>query len=447
MIPIIILFVLVLIVLLLPLETLHRNAGDGTDNNKAVPAPLPCELQLVETLPIGLSYTQNSPKFMGTYEAWKLLLDKAKLTVDIAAPYWTLRGIDVNDSSTQPGDHIFHRLLANGDGGKPKLRIRIAMNKSQESILHADAKILANYDAAEVVAVKLPNAGVLNAKLWIVDGQHFYLGSANMDWRSLTQVKELGVLAQNCPHLAHDVGKIFNAYWELGSNGDGTIPSQWHWTFDTRYRLGRPMLLNVNKNYTMQAYISSTPVALTTTGRTHDLDAILNVIESAAEFINIAVMDYFPLIINGPNVQFWPPIDNALRRAAVDRGVAIKMLVSWWPNSHPSEDNFLRSLQEFSQVMQHVDIQIRRFIVPVNDELEQIPLIRFSHNSFMVSDKIAYIGASNWTGEFFMHSAGIGLVLADTTLIESTIRTDLFKLFMRDWYSPYSLALKRNLQI
>lgn len=31
--------------------------------------------------------------------------------------------------------------------------------------------------------------GVLHSKFWIVDRKHIFLGSANMDWRSLTQVK------------------------------------------------------------------------------------------------------------------------------------------------------------------------------------------------------------------------------------------------------------------
>ena len=45
--------------------------------------------------------------------------------------------------------------------------------------------------AAEVRSVnftRLLSAGVLHTKLWLVDGRHFYIGSANMDWRSLTQV-------------------------------------------------------------------------------------------------------------------------------------------------------------------------------------------------------------------------------------------------------------------
>lgn len=31
-------------------------------------------------------------------------------------------------------------------------------------------------------------SGVLHTKFWVVDKRHIYIGSANMDWRSLTQV-------------------------------------------------------------------------------------------------------------------------------------------------------------------------------------------------------------------------------------------------------------------
>ncbi len=44
---------------------------------------------------------------------------------------------------------------------------------------------------AEVKGVDLQSitGGILHTKLWVVDKKHMYLGSANMDWRSLTQVR------------------------------------------------------------------------------------------------------------------------------------------------------------------------------------------------------------------------------------------------------------------
>lgn len=35
---------------------------------------------------------------------------------------------------------------------------------------------------------KMLGAGVLHTKMFLIDKKHFYVGSANMDWRSLTQV-------------------------------------------------------------------------------------------------------------------------------------------------------------------------------------------------------------------------------------------------------------------
>lgn len=37
---------------------------------------------------------------------------------------------------------------------------------------------------------RLVGAGIMHTKMWVVDQKHFYVGSANMDWRSLTQVNE-----------------------------------------------------------------------------------------------------------------------------------------------------------------------------------------------------------------------------------------------------------------
>ncbi len=45
------------------------------------------------------------------------------------------------------------------------------------------------------------------------------MGSANFDWRSLTQVKEMGILVKDCPRLAQDMAKIFDVYWALGGDG------------------------------------------------------------------------------------------------------------------------------------------------------------------------------------------------------------------------------------
>lgn len=326
-----------------------------------------CNISLVESIPIGLNFTPGSPKFMSTFEAWQLLLNQSTSTLDIGSFYWTLRGEDTgfNHSSATPGEEIFNRLLSNGYGDGPKIKIRIAQSTPSRVSPDLETQILASYGAAEVVTVDFPKylgSGVLHTKLWIVDGKHFYLGSANMDWRALTQVKEMGVLGQNCPQLTSDLAKIFKAYWYLGSNPTARIPSSWPYEYNTDYNQDQPMLLNIKKDntssYIMQGFAASAPPPLTAAGRTHDLDAILQTINSALQFVHISVMDYFPLILFGPRLQYWPAIDNALRTAAVERGVSVKLLISQWQHSDPSENNYLASLQDLSMTSRHIDIQI-----------------------------------------------------------------------------------------
>lgn len=65
----------------------------------------------------------------------------------------------------------------------------------------------------------------------------------------------------------------------------------------------------------------------------------------------------------------------------------------------------------------------------------------------MVTDCTAYIGTSNWSADYFINTAGIGLVLEETNQMDSnetiqTIRSDLASVFERDWNSPYAIDLK-----
>ena len=52
--------------------------------------------------------------------------------------------------------------------------------------------------------------------------------------------------------------------------------------------------------------------------------------------------------INGLNTRFWPVIDDALRRAAVERGVAVRVLASHWPSTRKDMPHWLRSLADIS---------------------------------------------------------------------------------------------------
>lgn len=143
---------------------------------------------------------------MSTFDAWNQLIKMSNKTIDIGSFYWTLRGADFyNHSTAWQGEQIFDNIL--NAGTKRDIKIRIAQSKPSSVSPNIDTEILVKRKAADVRSVDFPRlvgAGVLHTKFWIVDDEHFYVGSANMDWRSLTQVYNRWgglVKAQNIHYL------------------------------------------------------------------------------------------------------------------------------------------------------------------------------------------------------------------------------------------------------
>lgn len=87
------------------------------------------------------------------------------------------------------------------------------------------------------------------------------------------------------------------------------------------------------------------------------------------------------------------------------------------------------------------------FIVPVGNH-SNIPFSRVNHSKFMVTDKTAYVGTSNWSEDYFSHTAGVGLIVSQKTPRAqpgaTTVQEQLRQLFERDWSSHYAMDLDRQ---
>lgn len=85
--------------------------------------------------------------------------------------------------------NIFNKLVETGKRG---VKIQVVQNVPSQDYPDTDTADLVAMGVAEVLSLNVselfPDGGILHTKLWVVDGRHFYMGSANMDWRSLTQV-------------------------------------------------------------------------------------------------------------------------------------------------------------------------------------------------------------------------------------------------------------------
>ncbi|KZS12125.1 Phospholipase D3 [Daphnia magna] len=401
-----------------------------------------CQITLVESIPEGLTYPNKTIQ-PSIFDSWLRLIDMAEDSIDIASFYWSLNGEDVvPHPSAWKGELVFKRLKE--AGLERGIQIRIAQNQPSKSAPDEDTSVLESLGAAVVRTLdfsRLIGSGILHTKLWVVDGKHFFVGSANMDWRSLTQVvKELGATVYDCPCLAKDMSKIFEVYWALG-DVNATIPESWPQDLSTRINYTNPLMVALNDTQS-SVYLSSSPPQLCPQGRTSDLESVLHTMDQAHEYINIAVMDYIPAMLYTPHHQFWPDIDNQLRRLAINRGIKIRLLVSHWKHTTPAMVPFLKSLADISNVYPHVDVQVKIFIVPAfSPDQEKIPFARVNHNKYMVTDKAAYIGTSNWSGDYFISTGGVGLIVNSSESSGQTLQSQLKELFDRDWNSAYAHPL------
>ncbi|XP_039768080.1 5'-3' exonuclease PLD4 [Ornithorhynchus anatinus] len=422
----------------------HCHQGEPPDEGGESPGDNnSCSFVLVESLPLDMPYAASSPEGQPIAQTWGRLLEMARESVHVASYYWSLTGADVgvNDSSSQLGEEILKKLES-----LPARNVSLLVVGSIPTLALAseDLRVLERA-GAQVRRVNLGRLtqGVLHSKFWVVDMRHIYLGSANMDWRSLTQVKELGAVIYNCSRLARDLWKIFQTYWDLGTPG-AAIPPSWPQNYSTSINSHRPLDVDFNGT-AAEAFLAASPPALCPQGRTHDLAALLQGIREAQEFVHISVMEYFPTTRFQQPPRYWPVIDNALRAAAFNRNVPIRLLVSCGVDTDPSMFAYLRSLRALHHPEANVTVEVKVFIVPIKNH-SNVPFGRLNHSKYMVTETVVYIGTSNWSEDYFSNTAGVGLVLrpkaSDPQGRRWAARQLVQRVFDRDWSSDYAVSLE-----
>ena len=76
---------------------------------------------------------------------------------------------------------------------------------------------------------------------------------------------------------------------------------------------------------------------------------MIKTIDEAQEYLYMAVMDYAPSTMYLKNENKWKPeLDNAIRRAAFERAVHVRLMISLWPHTYASAYGTLYSLQDIS---------------------------------------------------------------------------------------------------
>jgi phospholipase D3/4 len=139
-----------------------------------------------------------------------------------------------------------------------------------------------------------------------------FIGSANMDYRSFTQVKELSLYFPDCPDVAGDMETQFEIYWSIAQTNK--VPSSWPDSFAPLGNASSPGVTVMNGS-SAQFYYSTSPPFLRPPGWTPDENAIATAIFAANTTVNVSMMDYVPAQLYATPNTYWNTIDDCIRVA------------------------------------------------------------------------------------------------------------------------------------
>ncbi|KAK6759113.1 hypothetical protein RB195_016372 [Necator americanus] len=416
-----------------------------------------CEFVICETIPAGLSFNPSYPIFNRTTDCWMRLMKEAQNEILIGSFYWSLlvknTGNNYETDTTNTGGDgglIYNTLISTAQRG---VNIKIAQNfrdGGYEETADLAAESNGRIKVRSLDFKQWYPGGILHTKSWAVDGKHLYIGSANFDWRALTQVRELGLAVFNCPCLGNDLKKLLQIYWEMGAEG-AKLPDSWPTSLATPAYHGRPTVVP-HANGNQAVYISASPPGFQSCGREDDLDAMVKLIDETKHRLDMAVMNYAPCSLYMKPLNKWYGIlDEAIRRAAFDRQVKVRFLFSRWSHTAAKFYSYLHSLADISSQLQCIykgkrcstrgSIDIRIIQVP-DMKYGGIPFSRVYHSKYFVTDKAVYIGTSNWTPDYWWFTSGIGIVVKSDDISQTSYLVKQFaQIFERDWNSNYTIPL------
>jgi len=352
-------------------------------------APLFAASEIVLTVPVETKV--GVPGLRDTATVWVELIQNAKTSIHLEHFYL----------SDEPDEALTPVLKA----------LREASGRGVKTQLLLDKKFFQTYPEPATSLAKLPGfsfniidfdkltGGVQHAKFMIVDGQRFYVGSANFDWRALKHIHEVGVAGDD-EAVAQHLEEVFAMDWS--STKSKGIRSE----SDTFKVVG-------------------SPEGLLPKGVDYSLTEILALLNGAKEEVQLTVYELSEKIF-GQSHGEWTVLYDAIK-AAGHRGVKVSILID---GSKVKPD--AAALKKLADK----NITIKGVHFPAYSGGE-IPFARLLHSKFLIVDgKTAWVGTDNWAKSYFTNSRGVGVVFSDASLLKS-----LRAVFSVLWKSEYATAI------
>lgn len=369
--------------------------------------------ELVHTTPVETSLA--TPDLRDAVTVWTGMFDAARH--DIVLGQFYVAG----EPGAEP-DSRFEQIMAHlAAAGKRGVKIRFLMEKKGEFASDAATierlRQIPNLEFRQLDYARLTGNGIIHAKYLVVDGESAYVGSQNFDWRSFSHIHETGLRITDAT-VARQLQQVFEFDWQaqaLIAEGKSVAP------------LNQQV---VAADVGQAAYLVASPNAFNPAGVGDSETELVRLLAAAKQEVRVQLLDYAPLSY-GPNRTrpYYAVIDNAIR-AALARGVKVKLMVSNWNTEQPA----IRYLQSLA-VLPGMEIRI---VTLPQASSGFIPFARVIHTKAMSIDgQVAWIGTSNWSGGYLDNSRNLEVVLRNQKMAER-----IAMLHEQTWNSPYAKPIE-----
>src|SRR5262245_48467170 len=349
-------------------------------------------LVLVETRPLETSL--GDPSLPATTGEWLDMIGSARTTLDLEMFYL----------SERPGEALSPVLAAIGAAAARGVQVRLLLDSRMHRTYPMPADSLGRIPnlSVRVVDYRRISGGVQHSKFMIADRAEVFIGSQNLDWRSLSHIHELGLRSRLAP-VAAALGDIFETDWNAAA--DTTKPA----TPVDRARVKWPVRFELSGKKG-ELWLGASPRATTPVSIYWDRDLLVKRLDEARREIVVQSLNY--------GVAGFGSQDSTIHRsliAAARRGVKVRLLISDWELGSPGEAD-LKALA----TNPNVEVRISRL---QDWSGGYIPFARVEHCKYAVTDSSwLWLGTSNWEPSYFLTTRNVGLVVHHGDLAQQVRR-------------------------
>jgi phosphatidylserine/phosphatidylglycerophosphate/cardiolipin synthase-like enzyme len=368
-------------------------------------------IQLGESRPLETSL--GDPSLPAAADVWVDMIRGAKSSVDLEEFYL----------SRKPGEALDPVLDELGRAAGRGVKIRLILDAGMHRTYPQPGDSLGKLSNVSVRTIDYHRiaGGVQHSKFMVVDDREAWLGSQNLDWRSLSHIHELGARVRLEP-VAKTFADVFATDWAACDTTTKAAPvdrkpGTWPIAFEQDGEKG-------------ELWPSASPKPQSPQSLPWDRDVLVARLNAAQHEIVAQFLSYG--VGGGRNA------DSTLHKAllaAAGRGVKVKLIVSDWEIGGRGEPD-MRALAATP------GIEVKVSQVP-DWSRGYIPFARVEHCKYMVADSTwLWLGTSNWEPSYFLATRNIAI-----TVHHAPLARRARGIFETSWNAPTAAALSAGVTL